>query len=179
MKKNMKVVEETNRVKELLGLNTGAIIGRIADGALDLILGENMAILTSGRATFIHYAGSPEYELYAAIIGKTGLMTELDPETAAAFKDMMLLTPSIYFYMHENTEFHSHCAMQFLSALQKGMEEAISKMDNDPDAAQEYINEQRTLNVVLGMLENDLAEVKSNTSNLTPPKHKRARKTNK
>lgn len=175
MSKKIKMAEEPKRIKDLLGLDTGAIIARISESATDMIVAENMVIISSARGTFIHYEGTPEYALYASIITGTGLMTELDPETAAAFKDMMLLTPSVYFYMHENVEFHNHCAMQFLSMLDKAMSDAINKMDEDPLAAEEYLSQQRVLNVVLGMLENDLAEVKANTDSLadTPPKKKR------
>lgn len=175
MSKKVKVVEDPKRIQELLGLDTGAIIARMNESATDIIVAEKMAILTSARGTFIHYEGSPEYALYSSLANGTGLMSELDSETAAAFKDMMLLTPSVYFYMHENVEFHNHCAMQFLSMLERGMAEAIEKMADNPEASREYLNEQRVLNVVLGMLENDLAEVKANTYSLadTPPKKKR------
>lgn len=179
MKKNEKAKEQPKRITELLTLDTGAVLSQFTEGAMDIVIAEKMVILTTGRATFIHYEGSPEYNLYASLATGGGLMTELDEETAKAFKDMMLITPSVYFYMHENVEFHTHCTMQFLSMLEKGMKEAIDKMADDPESSQEYINEQRVLNVVLGMLENDLAEVKSNTSNLTLPTRKRARKTSK
>lgn len=161
MKKKVERQEEqmAKRITDLLTLNTGKILGMEKRSSFDIIIAEKMAILTSPRGTFIHHNPSPEYLLYKSTMQSEATPEMIEDGSFEAFRESMFISPMVYFFMHENSDFHGHCAMQFLSMLNELLTKVSENIEENPEAGEQYLNEQRVLNVVLNMLENDVDKI--------------------
>lgn len=151
------------RVEELLGLNTGEVYYRENISAFDLIIAERMVILTSPRGTFLHYQGSPEYNLFLSLYRKENEVSELTDEEFDNFREMLLITPMVYFFMFENVDFHSRTVFQYLGMLNELMEQAVKDIDEDPEKVNQYLNEQQVLDAVMTLMRGNAKEVKAKT----------------